>query len=62
LKKDGNWVRGKRVGKYTLTFLRSYPTRTRQKPDDDLEDLARNFSGLTGRGGKPLPPRPRASS
>lgn len=40
LKKDGNWVRGKEVGKYTLTFLRSYPSRTKLKPEDDLEDLA----------------------
>lgn len=39
LKKDGVWMKGKRVGKYTLTFLRSYPSLSMLKPEDDLEDL-----------------------
>lgn len=38
--KDGHWVKGRWVGKYTLTFLRSNRTPIdKPEPKDDLEDL-----------------------
>lgn len=58
LKKDGVWVKGKLVGKYTLTFLRSYPSRTKRKPEDDLKDRKPKYSGLTGSRCKPAAPSP----
>lgn len=64
LKKDGNWVKGKWVGKYTLTFLRSYPTLTKPEPEDDLGDLDDLYKSQVAnrQRAQTLLPRPRPSS
>jgi hypothetical protein len=38
-KKDGQWVKGRRVGKVKTFIIRSHPTITKPEPKDDLEDL-----------------------
>jgi hypothetical protein len=40
-KKNGQWVKGRRVGKVTTFIIRSLPTLTKPEPKDDLKDLPR---------------------
>ena len=40
-KKDGQWVRGRRVGKVKTFIIRTDPTVPKREPKDDLKHLPR---------------------